>query len=63
MLAGRKASQNKHRRNAGSRPTRHELFIPLFRTLYLAGTEATGALSLLLLRDGNDVDLEVVELQ
>jgi hypothetical protein len=62
MLAGRKASQNKHRRNAWNRPTRHELFIPLLRALDLAGTEATGALSLLLLSDGNDVDLEVVEL-
>jgi hypothetical protein len=30
--------------------------------LDLAGTEAAGALSLLLLGNGNDVDLEVVEL-
>lgn len=30
--------------------------------LNLAGTEAAGALSVLLLGDGNDVDLEVVEL-
>jgi hypothetical protein len=37
-------------------------FFPLFRALDLARTETTGALSLLLLADSNNVDLEVVEL-
>jgi hypothetical protein len=37
-------------------------FFSLFRVLDLAGTETTGTLSLLLLSDGNNVDLEVVEL-
>jgi hypothetical protein len=60
-MLGRKANPNKHCRNAWKRPTRHELFFP-FRALDLAGTEAAGALSLLLLSDSNNVDLEVVEL-
>jgi hypothetical protein len=33
------------------------------RVLNLAGTEAAGALGLLLLADSDDVDLEVVELE
>lgn len=37
-------------------------FFSLFRALDLAGTETTGALSLLLLADLDNVDLEVVEL-
>ena len=37
-------------------------FFSLFRALDLAGTETAGTLSLLLLADSNNVDLEVVEL-
>lgn len=63
MLAGRKASQNRHLGTAKGRPkARYELLFSLFRALDLAGTETTGALGLLLLADGNNVDLEVVEL-
>ena len=62
MLAGRKASQNRQLGTAKGRPkARYELLFSLFRALDLAGTETTGALGLLLLADGNNVDLEVVE--
>ena len=63
MLAQRKASQNRHCRGTARVDHRPGMnFFWLFRALDLAGTETTGALGLLLLADGNNVDLEVVEL-
>ena len=44
------------------RPKTRQALLLLSRTQNLAGTEAARTLSNLLLADGDDVDLEVVEL-
>ena len=63
VAAAMKASQDKSREgNAKGRPnTRQELFQVSSMGTDLAGTEAAGALGDLLLADGDNVDLEVVE--